>query len=69
VINSRVGPRLTTDEIAELAERLDILAEEYARRPAHPDAVPVGLHLTLHLAATHDDDGPAPGPIESRPAR
>ena len=55
VINSRCGLRLSADELAELASRLDQLIEEYAARPPTPTGSNVGLHVTLHHLAPRDD--------------
>lgn len=46
--NSRLGLRLSAEEAAELTERLQTLANEYAERPPTPDGTRVGLFLTLH---------------------
>ena len=51
VINSRCGLRLSADEIAELAARLDQLVEEYAARPPTRAGSNIGLHVTLHHLA------------------
>ena len=51
VINSRLGLRLSADELAELAARLDELVEEYAARPPARAGSTVGLHVTLHHLA------------------
>ena len=51
VINSRLGLRLSSDEIAELAARLEQLVEEYAARASTRDGASVGLHITLHSLA------------------
>jgi predicted ArsR family transcriptional regulator len=52
VINSRCGLRLSADELAELASRLDQLIEEYAARPPTQAGSNVGLHVTLHHLAS-----------------
>jgi len=57
VTNSRLGLRLTEAEIAELAERVQQLVEEYAARPPAPDGVRVGMHVTVHRLA------PPPGSV------
>ena len=51
VMNSRLGLRLSAEEIAELAARLDQLVEEYAARPPTRAGSNVGLHVTLHHLA------------------
>ena len=49
--NSRVGLRLSPDELTELAERLDQLVEEYRARPPTPGGDSAGLFITLHRQA------------------
>jgi predicted ArsR family transcriptional regulator len=51
VLNSRLGLRLSSDEIAELAARLEQLVEEYEARPPTRGGSSVGLHITLHSLA------------------
>ena len=45
---SRLGLRLTEDEVDELRQRLHDLLEEYRRRPTDPDAEPWSIFLALH---------------------
>ncbi|GAB2749553.1 ArsR/SmtB family transcription factor [Nocardioides pakistanensis] len=45
---SRLGLRLTGDEVAELRRRLDALLEEFRSRPAAPDAEAWSLFVALH---------------------
>ena len=45
---SRLGLRLTDDEVEELRQRLHDLLEEFHRRPASPDAEPWSVFLALH---------------------
>ena len=45
---SRLGLRLTDDEVEELRKRLHDLLEEFHRRPASPDAEPWSVFLALH---------------------
>jgi predicted ArsR family transcriptional regulator len=52
VYNSRLGLRLSPEEVAELSARLDQLAEEYHARVPTEGGSSVGLHLTLHHLAT-----------------
>lgn len=49
--NSRLGLLLSEDDIAELTERLQALAQEYAARPAARGGTRVGLSITLHRLA------------------
>lgn len=51
VLNSRLGLRLSPDEIAELAARLEQVVEEYAARTPTSGGASVGLHITLHSLA------------------
>ena len=51
VVNSRLGLRLSAEDLRELADRLDQLVEEYAARPPTPDGIRVGMHVTLHRLA------------------
>jgi predicted ArsR family transcriptional regulator len=51
VTNSRLGLRLSPDELVELAARLDELVEEYAARTPTTGGSSVGLHVTLHRQA------------------
>jgi predicted ArsR family transcriptional regulator len=51
VINSRLGLRLSPDEIAELAARLEHVIEEYYARAPTRNGSSVGLHVTLHHLA------------------
>jgi predicted ArsR family transcriptional regulator len=46
--NSRLGLRLSPDELTELAEKLDQLVEEYRARPPTPGGSSAGLFVTLH---------------------
>jgi DNA-binding transcriptional ArsR family regulator len=45
---SRLGLRLTEEEVEELRRRFDALLEEYRRRPTSPDAEPWSVFLALH---------------------
>jgi len=45
---SRLGLRLTDEEVEELGQRLHALLEEYHRRPATPGAAPWSVFLALH---------------------
>lgn len=45
---SRLGLRLTDDEVQELRQRLHDLLEEFHRRPTSPDAEPWSVFLALH---------------------
>ena len=51
VMSSRLGLRLSADEIAELAARLNEIVEEYAARPPTRTGSSVGLYVTLHHLA------------------
>jgi predicted ArsR family transcriptional regulator len=51
VVNSRLGLRLSRQEVAELAARLEQLVEEYAARTPTRGGSSVGLHITLHSLA------------------
>lgn len=57
IVNSRLGLRLSPEDVTELGERLDQLVEEYAAKPPAPDGVRVGMHVTLHRLA------PPPGSV------
>jgi predicted ArsR family transcriptional regulator len=59
VFNSRLGLRLSPEDLTELSERLVQLTEEYAARPPVPDGVRVGMHVTLHRLAQQPSN-PAP---------
>ncbi|MEO7398140.1 MAG: winged helix-turn-helix domain-containing protein [Ilumatobacteraceae bacterium] len=48
VTNTRLGLRLSDAEVAELAERLKALMDDYAQRPATAGGRRVGLFATLH---------------------
>ena len=56
VVNSRLGLRLSPDEVAELAARLDQLVEEYVARTPTRGGSSVGLHVTLHSLAPAKPD-------------
>ncbi|HLN76023.1 MAG TPA: winged helix-turn-helix domain-containing protein [Nocardioidaceae bacterium] len=45
---TRLGLRLTEDEVDELGSRLLEVLEEFRRRPADPDAVPWSVFVALH---------------------
>ena len=45
---SRLGLRLTPEEVEELGQRLHALFEEYHRRPASPDAEPWSVFFAMH---------------------
>jgi predicted ArsR family transcriptional regulator len=49
--NSRLGLRLSPDELTELAGRLESLVDAYRARPPTPGGTNVGLHVTLHRQA------------------
>jgi DNA-binding transcriptional ArsR family regulator len=49
--SSRLGLRLPPDELAEFRRRLHGLLDEYARRPADPDAQRWSLYLGIHPEA------------------
>jgi predicted ArsR family transcriptional regulator len=51
VVNSRLGLRLSPDEIAELAARLERVIDEYHGRAPTRNGSSVGLHVTLHHLA------------------
>jgi hypothetical protein len=50
--NSRLGLRLSEDELTELRARLEQLVEEYAAVPPTPGGSRLGLHVALHHLAT-----------------
>jgi predicted ArsR family transcriptional regulator len=50
-VNSRLGLRLSPDELTELAAKLEQLIEEYAARPPTPGGASAGLYVTLHRQA------------------
>ena len=45
---TRLGLRLTEDEVDELGSRLLGVLEEFRRRPADPDAAPWSVFVALH---------------------
>jgi predicted ArsR family transcriptional regulator len=51
---ARLGLRLSAAEQAELAERLQALADEYAARPPTPDGRPWSLFYALHPDTDRD---------------
>ncbi|WP_336922114.1 ArsR/SmtB family transcription factor [Aquipuribacter sp. SD81] len=51
---ARLGLRLSPEEQAELAERLQALADEYARRPPTPGGRPVSLFMAVHPDTDRD---------------
>ena len=55
--NSRLGLRLSPDELDELAAKLHQLVEEYRARPPTPGGVSVGLFVTLHRQAPAEPTG------------
>ena len=52
--DSRVGLRLSPDELAELADKLELLVEDYRARPPTPGGVSAGLFVMLHRQAPTD---------------
>lgn len=46
--NARLGLQLSTEEAAELTERLQAIADEYVKRPPNPNGKRIGLFLALH---------------------
>ena len=57
VINSRCGLRLSADELAELAARLDQLVEEYAARPPTAARDPTSASTSRCITLPRDHDG------------
>jgi hypothetical protein len=51
VVNTRLGLRLSPDEVAELAARLEHVIDEYHARAPTRGGSGVGLHITLHSLA------------------
>ncbi|MFI6482020.1 ArsR/SmtB family transcription factor [Nonomuraea sp. NPDC050663] len=47
-ILTRLGLRLTEEELKELIERMQALFEEYKQRPVAPDGVPYSAFFALH---------------------
>lgn len=48
ITNTRAGLRLSPTDIAELADRLQDLVQEFAQRPSDPNGSTVGLLMLLH---------------------
>jgi predicted ArsR family transcriptional regulator len=51
LLSSRMGLRLSPDDLAGFRQRMDALLDEYARRPVDPDGDRWSLYLGMHPEA------------------